>query len=136
MNTEHDGNRLSRLMERAGISPAALADAAGVSEAGVSKWVNKGQIARKHIPTICAQLRCSADELLGIRQTPPAKAARLRDDLLVDAIEVIEAGLEQARVKLPAAKRARLVIAVYELAEERGQRVESATILRLIRLAS
>lgn len=123
-------------MARAGVSAARLADACGVSEAAVSKWAKEGQIARKQIPAICATLRCSADELLGIKSSVPSAGRALRSDALADAIEIVEKGLANSRVTLTPAKRAGLIIAIYELVEESGRPVESATILRLIRLAS
>lgn len=123
-------------MAREGVNAATLAEKAGVSEPGVSKWLKKGQIARKHIPKLCEVLNCSADELFGIRGAGSHPPARLANDRLAEAIEIVELGLAEAKVKLPASKRASLISAVYELAEETGRRVESATILRLVRLAS
>jgi len=89
---EHDGMRLDRLMERANVNATTLAEAVGVSDTAVGKWIKSGKIARENIAAICRALGCSSDELLGLTQiaeTPQAaptpiftKERRASDDVV------------------------------------------------------
>lgn len=74
---EHDGDRLRKLMARAGVSQADLTREIDVTAQAVGKWLRTGQIAREHLPGICRYLRCTSDELLGLAPItePSAEAA-------------------------------------------------------------
>ena len=63
------GSRLERVIHRiADMNQKKLAKQLGVSEALVSNWVNdKGFPSADLLQMICTNLRCSADELLGLR---------------------------------------------------------------------
>jgi hypothetical protein len=59
----------------------------------------------------------------------------LDKDLLRRAIEMAEQGVEESGVQLKAAKKAELIVTLYEMCRDRRE-VDGSTLLRLIELAS
>lgn len=131
MVDQHDGDRLSALMRRAGIGDAALAAGTERSVQAVGKWKATGQIAREVIPGICRTLKCSADELLGlvpiqqIGEEPAPYSFRPQREMLRDAMTIVERALAQPRVQITAEGRAEITLEVYEILQQ-GQSAQIA----------
>jgi hypothetical protein len=66
---------------------AQIAKSAGVSRTAAGKWVELGEIARENIAPLCSALKCSADELLGMR---PLGAAAEPPFTLTELAEALE----------------------------------------------
>jgi hypothetical protein len=121
MVEQHDGDRLRILMDRSGTSDQDLAEATEASVQAVGKWKHTGQFARDRIVQICREVRCSADELLGlvpidrIAETPAHYHAMLDRDRLQVAVRVVEQGLARADgVILAPEGKAELIMAIYD----------------------
>jgi len=105
-------NPIDELIVRAGTTRTALARKLGVEPQAVAKWTKGGGIDRSRLAGLCRELRCSADEVFGIREvgSPP-----LRFDVrtLEDAIDVVEQVLEGHRNVTPQ-RRAKYITLAYE----------------------
>lgn len=115
MVEEHDGNRLERLMKRAGVTKAELARHIGTSPTGVKKWIDTGSIAREHIAPMCRFLRCSADELLGLDSIANAASPHVRpnETTLASALQTVDEVLQEFAIDYPPEKKAKLVAGCY-----------------------
>lgn len=121
MVEENDGDRLSALMRRAGISDQQLADAVHASTQAVGKWKRTGDIARSRIAPICRVLSASADELLGlvalnqINETAGPYRAALDRETLRRAVHIVESELSRPNMLvLDSDGRAELIVTIYD----------------------
>lgn len=139
----NDGVRLDALMKRAGVKPRQLAEAAGVSEVAVGKWISEGTISRTRIPIICRTLKCSADELLGLVPIRSEGSSVREVDghyavdrtLMHQAIAWTMEGLELDGGRT-AEETAALILAIFDMLVESGNSISKPVVLRMIRGAA
>lgn len=80
------GNEIKALLRHLGKSQSWLAEAVGVSDAAVTKWIESGKISRANAILVAKALGVSVDHILqGNRQTLGARMAEPIDTLPPDA---------------------------------------------------
>lgn len=97
-----------------------LAIAAGVSPTAAGKWVRTGAIAREQLVPICRALRCSADELLGLRKIGTAAAEPFDLDALVSALEFVDKTNKMKKSTMSYGEKAQLLLDVLALENSAG----------------
>ncbi len=145
MIEHHAGTRLAEWLRKRKKTKAALARHLDVSKQAVGKWILTGQIARERLTAIGDYLEITTDDLLGsapatnvrpiasARSVKGSQSARLDLNILTAAIETLEQALIETRRVMAPAKKAELVATIYELFANSNGKVESATVIRLIR---
>ncbi len=141
----HAGTRLASYLRQRKKTKAALARHLDVSKQAVGKWILTGQIARERIKAICDYLEITTDELLGTpqatnvrpiasaRSAKGSQSARLDLAILTAAVETLEKALAETRKVMTPPKKAALIATIYELFADSNGKVESGTVIRLIR---
>lgn len=137
------GQRLQAAIDRAGIHAAALASAAGTTEATISNWL-RDNVQIEHVKAV--QLFRIADAaktdprelLLGDSAQLPQWVAEdrstysshpLKQDVLTIAVQLVTEALAEGRATLPPPKQAEAISLAYDLLEEGMPR---AKVLRFV----
>lgn len=138
------GKRLRTAMESRHTQES-LAAAIGVSVSGIKKWLSGGTDPGWSGVVAAAQTcGISLDWLAtgkGAPEPADGSAARMDAQLLSSVIGLVEEWLDQHRRSLPAAKKAEVIIALYEIAldEKEGgaaAAVKPRTVERILRLVA
>lgn len=152
------GARVKDAREKLGLSQHALAIKVGVSLTTIQNYEGGKFPKGEHAVSLARNLGCTIDWLLTGEEpalTPkrtaeePARAGMLRAgepikktvtkqaaldaDLLETVIEVIEEALDDSERELPPAKKAQLVVAIYDLYQDSEKDVDKASVLRLVK---
>jgi transcriptional regulator with XRE-family HTH domain len=141
--------RLSKVLEEDRRSVMAIAREVGCSEAALRQWAaGDAEPPVYQLARLCAVTGVSLDWLVNgegprkaeevVRESRTEyqlrSASSVDYNLLHAIVQQVEESLGEARLELAAAKRAELVVALYELFRERGH-VDRPTIMRLVKLA-
>ena len=85
----HWGNRLRQLLQQQrNLKQLALANAIGVEESTISRWLAGGNIKMSHLITLCNFLDVSLDWLIMGRGSPVRHKTGQEDDGLLDSLPV------------------------------------------------
>jgi DNA-binding Xre family transcriptional regulator len=131
------GPTLNKLVARSGKQKNAIAAHMGVSDQAVQKWLKKGTVAREHVPTLCAYLDCSADELFGMRPIgEPASAsrshtARLDPDIVQAVARAMQDTAQELKVSIGTKDVVEIFAEMYERIGESG--LNTADVVWLVR---
>ncbi|QOJ20317.1 MAG: helix-turn-helix transcriptional regulator [Gammaproteobacteria bacterium] len=131
---EQIGERFKEERKLLGISQTELAESLGASRRSIIDW-EKG-VATANAEVLSSFHKLGADILYiltGKREHKKITSIDDKDRLQL-AIEAVEEGLEAIQKKLPANKKAELIVAAYDLITEPGNAGEK--VVKLIRLVA
>jgi hypothetical protein len=116
------GRRIVALMARNKVlnnggaaSKAQLATATGVSPSAAGGWANKGTVARQQIVPVCKALKCSADELLGMKPIGEVEAREYALDEIAEALEFVAKFEKMEKRTLSPREKAQVLLNVIHL---------------------
>jgi len=146
MASESLSTRLAAALRDSGISPVALAEKAGTTEATISNWLN-GKVMADHVKAAMLLRMAQAvgaspywllfgegNQHAGQPNAPDTGPSQsVKSEPLMLAIQLVTEHLEGRGKTLPPAKRAEAITLAYELLEEG---LPEAKVLRFVRAAA
>jgi transcriptional regulator with XRE-family HTH domain len=139
--TSSIGTRLREERKRLGFTVEAFAQLGNASKRSMIEWEKEGEPTPNAV-TLYLWSEAGADVgyIITGRKTAPEAAHKLQqpavyNELLAAVMEAVEEILVDRKIRLPAAKKAMLVTALYEDARGKGA-VDRATVLNLVKLAA
>jgi len=151
---EKIGGRIKNALKAAGITQRAISKSLGVGESAVSAYVQgAAEPSANGLFVIAQTCKTTTDWLITGKGSGPGEADGKVNETQTDyskqdtglsktstavmraVIEGIEEYLEEEDLELRPAKKADLVLTLFEMCMEEGKEVDKATIIRLVRLA-
>ncbi len=128
-------SRFKEERERLKANQSEVADWCAVAVKTVRRWEQGTPIPSDKL-AVLASHGADVQYILTGKRAAPGRPVAVDHQLLTLVIEAVEEGLEEAELEMAPAKKAELVVALYDLYADTGKEVDKAKVLRLIRTAA